>query len=97
MAGRYSTFGASGNPLVQVLGLVVFGVALIGILGVRKHWRGRGLGRALLLQGFGALYGRGKRVVGLMVDAGNETGAVQLYESAGMRVASREDVYERRM
>ena len=75
----------------------LFGAALIGILGVRKPWRGRGLGRALLLHGFGALYDRGKRLIGLGVDAGNETGALELYESVGMRVGGQEDVYEKRM
>jgi mycothiol synthase len=86
----------------EVAGAVVcneelFGVALVGILGVRRSWRGRGLGRALLLHGFGALYARGKRRIGLAVDAGNETGAVRLYESVGMRVGAREDVHERRV
>ena len=85
----------------EVAGAVVcnedlFGAALVGILGVRKPWRGRGLGRALLLQGFGALYDRGKRLIGLGVDAGNETGALELYESVGMRIGGREDVYESR-
>jgi mycothiol synthase len=75
----------------------LFGAALVGILGVRKPWRGRGLGRALLLQGFGALYDRGKRTIGLGVDAGNETGALELYKSVGMRVGGQDDVYERRM
>ena len=55
-----------------------------------------GLGRALLLQGFGELYAKSKRRIGLGVDAGNETGAVRLYESAGMRVGGQEDVYEKR-
>ncbi len=71
------------------------GDAFVGILGVRTAWRGRGLGRALLLQGFGALYAKSKRRIGLGVDAGNETGAVRLYESAGMRVGGQEDVYEK--
>jgi mycothiol synthase len=86
----------------EVAGVVVchedlYGVALVGTLGVRKHWRGRGLGRALLLQGFAALYGKGKRRIGLGVDAGNETGAVALYEGVGMRIAGQEDVYEKRL
>jgi mycothiol synthase len=74
----------------------LFGNAFVGILGVREGWRGRGLGRSLLLQGFGALYEKGKRRIGLGVDAGNETGAVRLYESVGMRVGGQDDVYEKR-
>jgi mycothiol synthase len=85
----------------QVAGTVVcheelFGEAFVGILGVRTPWRGRGLGRALLLHGLGALYDHGRRRVALGVDAGNETGALELYHSVGMRVASQDDVYERR-
>lgn len=85
----------------EVAGAVVchedlFGDALVGILGVRKPWRGRGLGRALLLHGFHALYDRGKRRIGLGVDAGNETGALELYRSVGMWVGGQDDVYERR-
>lgn len=73
-----------------------FGVGWVGILGVRAPWRGRGLGRALLLQSFAALYGRGQTRIGLGVDAQNATGAVGLYERAGMRVAWQSDVYEKR-
>jgi mycothiol synthase len=73
-----------------------FGVGWIGTIGTRKAWRGRGLGRALLLQAFGEFYRRGEHRIGLAVDAGNETGATHLYESVGMRVAWQADVYERR-
>ena len=54
-------------------------------LAVRRPWRGRGLGRALLLQVFGELRARGVEQVYLGVDADNPTGAVGLYESLGMR------------
>ncbi len=53
-------------------------------LGVRKPWRNRGLGLALLHHSFGEFYRRGKRSVGLGVDAENLTGALRLYERAGM-------------
>jgi len=72
-----------------------FGVGWIGTLGTRKPWRGRGLGRALLLHAFRELYRRGERRIGLAVDAGNETGATHLYESVGMRVSWQADVYEK--
>jgi mycothiol synthase len=74
---------------------VRFGVGWIGTLGTRKPWRGRGLGRALLLTAFGELYRRGEHRIGLAVDSGNETGATHLYESVGMRVAWQADVYEK--
>jgi mycothiol synthase len=74
-----------------------FGMGWIESLGTRSEWRGRGLGRALLLAAFGELYRRGQRRIGLAVDAGNETGATQLYRSVGMRVSWQADVWERRV
>lgn len=68
----------------------------IAILGVREPWRGRGLGLALLRGSIGALYARGRRVVELGVDAENPTGAVRLYERAGMHVVRRYDTWELR-
>ena len=72
-----------------------FGGGWVGTLGTRKPRRGKGLGRALLLTAFGEFYRRGETLVRLAVDAGNETGATQLYESVGMRVALQADVYEK--
>ena len=60
-------------------------------LGVRPAWRRRGLGKLLLATAFGQLYAYGLRSAGLGVDAGNETGALQLYEGAGMRVVRQGD------
>jgi mycothiol synthase len=67
----------------------------VRILGVRPRWRRRGLGEALLRSSFAELAGRGATRAGLGVDAENTTGAVALYERAGMFVARRDDVYER--
>jgi ribosomal protein S18 acetylase RimI-like enzyme len=70
-------------------------VGWIGILGVRRAWRRRGVGRALLLHSF-AEFGRcGFRRVQLGVDADSLTGAVRLYERAGMRVVHCLDFYEK--
>jgi mycothiol synthase len=66
-------------------------VGWVGNLGVRPAWRRRGLGTALLRHAFAVLYDRGLRSVGLGVDAENPTGAVGLYESAGMRQVLRLD------
>jgi GNAT superfamily N-acetyltransferase len=73
-----------------------FGMGWVGTLGTRVPWRGRGLGRALLLTAFGEFYRRVQHRIGLAVDAGNETGATHLYESVGMRVSAQADVYEKR-
>jgi ribosomal protein S18 acetylase RimI-like enzyme len=51
---------------------------------VRRPWRKRGLGLALLLHSYGMFHERGKLRVGLGVDAENITGALRLYEKAGM-------------
>jgi ribosomal protein S18 acetylase RimI-like enzyme len=67
----------------------------IGALGVRRAWRRRGLGLALLLHAFAEFRRRGKKRVGLGVDAENSTGAPRLYERAGMHVAIEEVVFEK--
>lgn len=59
----------------------------INTLGVRRAHRKQGLGLALLQHSFGEFYRRGKKRAGLGVDAGSLTGAVHLYESAGMHTA----------
>jgi GNAT superfamily N-acetyltransferase len=57
----------------------------VNILGVRRPWRRRGVALALLQHSFCEFYARGRRKVGLGVDAQSLTGATRLYEKAGMR------------
>jgi len=57
----------------------------VGTLGVRRPWRRRGLGLALLQHSFIELHQRGKPRAGLGVDAESLTGATRLYLKAGMR------------
>lgn len=64
-------------------------------LGVRAPWRGRGVGRALLLDAFASYAAMGLHRVALGVDAENATGATHLYESVGMAVTERYDLYEK--
>lgn len=54
-------------------------------LAVRRAWRKRGMGEALLYAGFAALQSRGCTQVGLGVDAQSLTGATRLYEKVGLR------------
>jgi mycothiol synthase len=70
-------------------------VGWIRILGVRRPWRKRGLGRALLLHAFHEFRDRGLAGAGLGVDAASDTGAHRLYERAGMRVSARYDIVEK--
>lgn len=68
----------------------------IADLAVRRPWRGRGLGRALLLQAFAELRRRGQPRAYLGVDRDNPTGAMHLYSTLGMRpVHSAAQVYEK--
>jgi mycothiol synthase len=62
------------------------GAACIGDMMVREPWRGRGLGLALLLEVFARLHQRGFDDLSVWVDAESATGAVRLYEAAGMHV-----------
>jgi ribosomal protein S18 acetylase RimI-like enzyme len=66
-------------------------------LGVRPPWRRRGLGMALLVGAFGLFRERGATSVGLGVDGENTTGAVGLYERAGMHVHHRLDTYDKEL
>ncbi|MEP7135200.1 MAG: GNAT family N-acetyltransferase [Chloroflexota bacterium] len=70
-------------------------VGYVNILGVLRPWRKRGIGLALLRHAFGELYRRGKRKAGLGVDAENLTGALRLYENAGMHVHQAMDQFEK--
>lgn len=67
----------------------------VGVLGVRRPWRGQGLGLALLKHSFAELHRRGQRAVGLTVDSESLTGATRLYERAGMHVARDQRSYSR--
>jgi mycothiol synthase len=69
----------------------------VGVIGVRKPWRKRGLGLALLQHAFGEFYRRGETRVALGVDAQNPTGATRLYERAGMRVAYEAIAFEKEL
>ena len=60
---------------------------------VRKPWRRRGLGMALLQTAFKEFYRRGKKRVGLGVDASSLTNATRLYTKAGMHVTRQYDTY----
>ena len=76
---------------------VRMGIGWVGTIGVRRPWRGKGLGLALMKQTFGEFYNRGMKTVGLGVDAGNPTGATRLYQKVGMRAASEHVTYEKEL
>jgi mycothiol synthase len=63
-------------------------------LGVRRPWRGRGLGGALLSRAFDAFIKRDQPRAALGVDAQGETGALRVYERAGMQATRQHDLFE---
>lgn len=73
------------------------GIGWVGTLGVRRAWRKRGLGEALLLHSFAEFHRRDMKIVGLGVDASNPTGATRLYQKAGMKVAAEYVIYEKEL
>jgi mycothiol synthase len=73
------------------------GIGWIRTLGVRRPWRKRGLGEALLRHSFGEFYKRGTTTIGLGVDAQNPTGATRLYQKVGMYAASEYVTYEKEL
>ncbi|MEN6368969.1 MAG: GNAT family N-acetyltransferase [Thermotogota bacterium] len=70
---------------------------VVGSLGVRPAWRGRGLGSALLARALHEFYERGCASAEVLVDSENLTGAVRLYERAGMRTIRTQLVYEKEL
>jgi mycothiol synthase len=72
-------------------------IGWIDHLGVRRPWRGRGLGQALLWQAFAAFHQRGVGRVRLNVDVENRTQAQRVYERAGMRTIREYHIYVKRL
>lgn len=66
-------------------------------LGVRREWRKRGIASALLKTSFAEFHRRGKKGAALGVDADSLTGALKIYERAGMRPARQYDNYEKEL
>jgi len=73
------------------------GIGWVGNLGVRRPWRKRGLGEALLLHSFNEFYKRGTTKIGLGVDASNPSGATRLYQKSGMHIAVEDVIYEKEL
>ena len=85
----------------EVIGAVpvydVGGTGYLSSVGVRKAWRGQGVGPALLRDAFSALAERGQMRVLVSLDADAAPGAARLYEAAGMRVHERHDWFEKHL
>lgn len=78
-----------GEEIAGVCLCKVFGSqGIIETVGVRRSWRGRGLGLAMLRHAFGEFHRRGTHNIWLSVDAESLTGAPRLYHRAGMHVTN---------
>ena len=69
------------------------GEGWVDVVGVRRPWRNRGLGLALLRHALTECHRRGTRRVGLSVDAESITGAPRLYGRAGMSIRESFTIY----
>ena len=69
----------------------------VRFLAVKRSWRGRGIGMALLRQAFLEFQRRGRKTLSLTVDSYNRTGAKVLYEKAGMHTEREYVTYTRRL
>jgi mycothiol synthase len=87
---------------LAVVGDEIVGAALnwkegyVKDLVVHPKWRGRGLGKALMLQTFGEFSRRGVPRVTLKTDSNNPTGAWRLYERVGMKIERTYEMFEKR-
>jgi GNAT superfamily N-acetyltransferase len=66
-------------------------------IAVTDEWRGKGLGKAILLHALREHRRRGTPRVGLKVDGVNPTGAIQLYERVGFKTAKRMRVHVKKL
>jgi mycothiol synthase len=86
-----------GISLCNLESLEEHSAGYVDALAVRREYRKRGVGLALLRHSFRELYRRGKHKVQLGVDAGNLTGALRLYQNAGMQVFRQYNQYEKEL
>jgi mycothiol synthase len=85
---------ADGGVVGHLVSVLDENEGFVAMLGVIKPWRGRGIAKALLHRAFAEISTRDRTEVKLGVDALNPHGAVALYESVGMTVERRMDIFE---
>jgi GNAT superfamily N-acetyltransferase len=69
----------------------------VELISVRRHWRGRGVAKALIARSFRTLRDRGMTEAALGVDAENPSGALHLYEKMGFQVQKKTVFYRKSM
>jgi mycothiol synthase len=86
---------SAGAPAAALIARAPADRAWIAWLGTLAGQRGRGLAGALLRTAFTRLRERGHASVGVDVDTHSKTGALRVYEQAGMRVTGVADQWRR--
>jgi GNAT superfamily N-acetyltransferase len=66
-------------------------------LGVRRPWRNKGMGKALLLHSFSEFYRRGIQRIKLSVDSRSLTNSPRLYERVGMKTLQQYHIYTKQV
>ncbi|MBN1453933.1 MAG: GNAT family N-acetyltransferase [Anaerolineales bacterium] len=69
--------------------------AWVDHLGVKRVWRNKGIGKALLLHTFGEFYRHDITHIMLSVDSKSLTNAPRLYESVGMKTIHKYHIYKK--
>lgn len=85
----------SGEPAAGLKMRLHSDVAWVDTIGTSAAYRGRGLASLLLRTAFSEAMAKGQPHVELGVDTENATGAVEIYERVGMRVAFAHDEWRR--
>ncbi|MCB0160506.1 MAG: GNAT family N-acetyltransferase [Caldilineaceae bacterium] len=87
----------SGDVVGVCLCFNLEGVGDVENVGVRRAWRKRGIGLAMLNHALGEFHRRGIRAADLSVDAASPTGAPRLYARAGFEVTRSYRRFEKRI
>ena len=88
---------ATGDVVGVCLCFDVEGTGSVENVGVRRAWRKRGIGLAMLNHALGEFWRRGIHNADLSVDAASPTGAPRLYARAGFEVARSYRRFEKRI
>jgi GNAT superfamily N-acetyltransferase len=88
---------ADGEPAGAAICSISENIGWVDSLGVRRPWRKRGVGLALLQHAVGEFHRRGLQRVALGVDAASPTGATRLYERAGFTLAQQHATYTKEL
>jgi GNAT superfamily N-acetyltransferase len=94
-------FLACGGTKIVGVALNIYdprsGIGWVDHLSVRRDWRKRGIGKALLQHTLTEFYRRGVRHIKLSVDSKSLTNAQHLYESVGMQTVQEYSIYEKEL